>query len=143
MKILNGIDNIEKYTNSFVNLGISFFGFSEPNPCKKVKIGSYEFSQWSNLSFPNIRLQEIIDSITAKVNGVSIGTIYAGDFVVYDSSDDDVDKEKLLSTSIGNLYLEKLMKKTPGITDVPDVFKLDIFMNTDEMSDPISCVINC
>lgn len=143
IKILNGADNIEQYTNSFVNLGISFFGFSEPNPCKKIKIGSYEFSQWNNLSFPNVRLQEIINSVMAKVKDVEIGTIYAGDYVVYDSTDDDVDNEQLLNTCIGNLYLEKLAKKFPDIKEIPDVFKLDIFMNTQEMSDPISCVINC
>lgn len=142
IKVLNGVDTIEQYKNSFINLGISFFGFSEPNPCKKITIGSYEFSEWSNLTFPNVKLQEIVDSVMAKVKDVEIGTIYAGDFVVYDSSDDDEDKDKLLNTSIGNLYFEKLKKKL-DIKEVPDIFNLYIYMNTEEMSDPICCVINC
>jgi ubiquitin-activating enzyme E1 len=143
IKVLSGADKIEQYTDSCINLGISFFSFTEPKPCKKVKIGSYEFSQWSNLTFPNVRLQEIINSVMAKVKDVEIGTIYAGDYVVYDSTDDDIDTKKLLNTTIGSLYLEKLSKKSPNIKEVPDMFKLDIFMNTEDMSDPISCVINC
>lgn len=143
MKVLNGANNIEQYVNSFVNLGTSWFGFSEPFPCKKNKIGSYEFSEWSNLTFPNIRLQEIINSVTAKVKDIEIGTIYAGDYVIYDIMDDDNDNEKLLNTCVGNLYFDKLVKKFPETKDIPDMFKLDIFMDTKDMSDPISCIVNC
>lgn len=148
LKMLNGVDNIEKYTNSFVNLGISFFGFSEPNPCKKNKIGAYEFSQWSNLSFPNIRLKEIVDSINSKVKDVKVSVIYVGDYAVYDSMYDDDDEEKeqqrqILDSSVGELYLKHFVKKNPDLKEVPDIFKLEVFMNTEESSDPISCVINC
>lgn len=143
IKILNGFTKIEQYTNSFVNLGISSYIFSEPNPCKITKIGSYEFSQWTTLQFQNVRLSEIINSIKAKVKNVEIGTIYAGNYVVYDSTDEDVNVEQLLNKLVGDLYLEKLVKQYPETKELPDFFKLDVFMDTEEMLDPISCTINC
>ena len=143
IKILNGVNNIEQYTNSFVNLGISFFGFSEPQPCKKTKIGSYEFSQWNNLSFGNVKLSEIIDKVKSNVSNIEISTIYANNFVIYNSLDDDIDKNKLLNTNVGSLYLEKLIKNLPETKDIPNVFRLYIYMDTDIMDDPISCVVTC
>jgi ubiquitin-activating enzyme E1 len=137
IKILAGVTQIETYANSFVNLGISFFGFSEPNPCKKFKMGTYEYSAWDNLNFPNIRLQEIMDSIALKIKDIDISTIYIGEQMIFSDMYDDDDKEKLLNTCIGDIYSKEFKK------DTPDTFKIEVYMNVNDDSDPIMCDINC
>lgn len=145
VKMLNSCETIEKYTNSFVNLGISFFGFSEPTPCKIQKIGQYEFSQWTTLEFPNVRLREIAETIVEKVKDVEIATIYAGDFVIYANYDDEDEKQTALNSLTGDLYYKELVKMSPNnnTITIPEVFKLEIFMDTPDSSEPIVCTIKC
>ena len=127
---------IENYTNSFINLGVSFFGFSEPTECKKHKIGSYEYSMWDNLTFPNVRLREILKTIKAKTD-VEVSTVYAGDCTLYSDTLNNTKKEKRLNMCIGDIYKEVSKK------DIPDIFTIEVYMDVNDDSDPITCKIQC
>lgn len=53
--------NIEKFKNTFISLGISYCGSSEPVPCKSKKIGKLYMSLWTQLKFKNMTFQELIE----------------------------------------------------------------------------------
>jgi ubiquitin-activating enzyme E1 len=54
---------LENFKNSFLSLGMSFMGSSEPVKCKYKKIGELKISIWTTLEYKDITIQELINKL--------------------------------------------------------------------------------
>jgi ubiquitin-activating enzyme E1 len=68
IKYVNSTNFIEKYINSFVNLALPIFCYSEPVSVTKSKVGNYEFSIWDKIVLNNPTILEIMTQVTDKIN---------------------------------------------------------------------------
>jgi len=98
-KFVQGIDDIERYKNSFINLGLPMFLFSEPDPILKKK--SVEFDPimcgpikaipegWTNydkitVDKGSMTVQQMIDHMKAEWN-VEVSMLSAGTAALYNA----------------------------------------------------------
>lgn len=79
-KLILGFDEIEKYRNSYINFGTSFFGFTEPSPVKATKAGKLKYTMWDNFKFDNIKVAELIDYF--EKNEVEVSSISSGNYML-------------------------------------------------------------
>jgi ubiquitin-activating enzyme E1 len=91
--------NIEKFKNSFISLGISYFGSSEPLQCKNTKIGNLDISLWTQLKFQNMTFQELIYYFEIEYN-LNIEQIIFNDKTIYNIFFNEKKKNDILSKDI-------------------------------------------
>lgn len=73
---------LEYFKNTFLSLGISFIGSSEPIQCKYKKLGNLDISLWTNLKYNNITIKELLDIFNNDYN-VNINQILYNDKTIY------------------------------------------------------------
>ena len=61
-------EDMPKFRNSFVNLALPFYGFSEPMPAKSSKIHDFEFTFWDSLDVkdPKMNISQLIEYFKSK-----------------------------------------------------------------------------
>jgi ubiquitin-activating enzyme E1 len=138
IKIIQNKHKIEDFTNSFVNLALPFMCFSEPVAVKKTKLGDHEFSVWDNFKFKNQKLQNIVDTICEKVGNLDISSISIGQFTLYNQFMSAQKQSIRLNTPVKDIFDEITENKNENINSVV----LSIMFDTEEDSEPISCIID-
>ncbi|TIC19990.1 ubiquitin-activating enzyme E1 [Wallemia mellicola] len=82
-KIIDEKKDIEKYNNSFVNLALPFFGFSDPIAPPKQKYGDTEWTLWDRFDITgNPTLQELKDYFTNN-HKLDVGMVSQGTSMLY------------------------------------------------------------
>lgn len=114
IKIINEVDDSEKYINTFANLALSFFGFSEPIKAKVNRIGDLEYSLWPVGATTNPTLEKVIDTTNDAINNKSIQIMsisYFGSFI-YNSLNKN--HTKRLQRTIKDIMEEITEQKPPS-----------------------------
>lgn len=93
IKLIQKNKKIEAYKNGFVNLAISFFGFSEPIAAPKVKVtDDWSWSIWDRFDLEgDLTLQEFLDYFQNK-HQLEVSMLSCGNSMLYSSF---MNKEKL------------------------------------------------
>lgn len=81
-KVVRGENRLEKYYNTFSNLALPVFSFSEPIKITKQKIGQLEYSIWDNFIFSDmtvkqfmIKIEELVGDDTLTIKSISVGVL--------------------------------------------------------------------
>jgi ubiquitin-activating enzyme E1 len=67
--MLSGTEHnkLDNYRNWFCNIGLPYFGYSEPMPAAKQKVGNMEYTFWDSFEFTNNpTIQSIMDYYETK-----------------------------------------------------------------------------
>ena len=110
---------LENFKNTFVSLGISYYGSSEPVPCKSKKIGKLDMSLWTQLKFKNMTFQELINYFNIEYN-LTIEQIMFNDKSVYSIFLNEKKKNQVLSKEILYYIEAKEAILTVTISDEED-----------------------
>ncbi|XP_075727879.1 ubiquitin-like modifier-activating enzyme 1 [Rhipicephalus microplus] len=82
-KLVQGHNKLELYRNSFVNLALPFFGFTEPIAAKKSTINGREYTLWDHIEVEGeLTLQQFLDYFKTKYE-VEITMLSHGLSMVY------------------------------------------------------------
>lgn len=108
-KIVAGYSQIEKYRNSYINLAMPFFGFTEPSPAKKLKIGDLKFTVWDNFRYDDTKLCDFIE--TFKEKNLDVTAIFYGNSTLFASHLNVKKKQDRLNKYISQLYEEIINEK--------------------------------
>jgi ubiquitin-activating enzyme E1 len=96
------IYKVENFKNSFLSLGMSFMGASEPVKCKYKKIGELKISIWTTLEYNDMILDNFINKLEVDYN-VNIDQIIYNDKSIYSTFTNENKKKDLLSKKISEL----------------------------------------
>ena len=93
IKLIQKNKKLEDFKNGFVNLAISFFGFSEPIAAPKVKVtDDWSWSIWDRFDLEgDLTLQEFLDYFKKK-HQLVVSMLSCGNSMLYSSF---MNKEKL------------------------------------------------
>jgi ubiquitin-activating enzyme E1 len=80
-KLLQNKD-ITQYKNSYVNLALSYFGYTEPVPAPIIETENNKFTLWDLERLPDILLKEVILYYERKYN-IQIDEILIGSARIY------------------------------------------------------------
>jgi ubiquitin-activating enzyme E1 len=83
IKIINKME-LDNYKNTFLNVGLSFIGSSEPIKCKNEKVGNLEINLWTQLKEKDMKLGEFISYFEEKYD-VEIEMINFKSNIIYSS----------------------------------------------------------
>ena len=65
-KVINKEKDIEQYKCGFINLALPYFGFGEPLPPKKNKIGEDEWTLWDRIEM-DIKEQPTVGAVIESI----------------------------------------------------------------------------
>ncbi|XP_065295420.1 ubiquitin-like modifier-activating enzyme 1 [Dermacentor albipictus] len=133
-KLVQGHDKLALYKNSFVNLALPFFGFSEPIAAKKIKFNGRDFTMWDHFDVQGeLTLNEFIDYFK-KNHEVEVTMVLQGGAMLFppkfkECLDHPLSKvvaeisKKPIEPHVRNLVLDLLCNDKNGmdIDDVPPV----------------------
>jgi len=83
---------LDMFKNTFLGLGISFMGSSDPVGCSSKKIGNLNISLWTKLKYNNITVRELIKQL--NTNKVNVSNIMYNDITLYSDYMSDNKKKK-------------------------------------------------
>uniref|UniRef100_A0A131Z3G4 E1 ubiquitin-activating enzyme n=1 Tax=Rhipicephalus appendiculatus TaxID=34631 RepID=A0A131Z3G4_RHIAP len=82
-KLVQGHSKLELYRNSFVNLALPFFGFTEPIAAKKSVINGREYTLWDRIEIQGeLTLKQFLDYFKTK-HEVEITMLSHGLSIIY------------------------------------------------------------
>ena len=90
LKYIIHSDNIdlELFNNKYVNLGNNYIDSIEPNKCKIIKIGKFNYSEWNNIITVNTNItQDIINYLQNYLNTDIEFMTFNGNNIIYDGDD--------------------------------------------------------
>ncbi|CAF0731325.1 unnamed protein product [Didymodactylos carnosus] len=128
-KFLQQHKKIESYRNSFVNMALPFFGFSEPVPPKISKYLGNEFSLWDRFEVNgDMTVEELIEYFK-KEHKIVITMLSAGMSVIYSPHFmRKKDKAQDMNKKISELYATVTKKEIP-----PHVHSLTLDMLCEDL----------
>jgi ubiquitin-activating enzyme E1 len=119
---------IENFKNTFLSLGISFIGSSEPISCPSTNVGKLKVNLWTQIKLQNMTLQNLLIYFETEYN-VNITNIMYQDKIVY-------------STFINKNKIDEILnKKISDILEIKDNFNISANIE-DVDNDEISEIIN-
>lgn len=135
MKVIFGIDKIEKYTSSFINLAIPYIGFTEPFPMDKKKIKNFEYSIWDKIEHKDCKLSELFKYVSELLKEeVSILTVTSSQYILFSTMFGGNIREKL------EMKCSKLLEQVSG-NKCTEPFMLYLNIDDDDNPDPLPCKI--
>jgi ubiquitin-activating enzyme E1 len=76
-KLVNTSNKLEVFRDTYVNLAISLYNYTEPLEVRKQKIKDLEFTFWDSFEFYDATLQDVIDHFSNKydidITGFTVG----------------------------------------------------------------------
>ena len=105
-KIIYKYTNIERYRNVYINLAISFMGFTEPRKNIKKKIGDISISIWDDFIFENPTIEEIINYFNEK--NIEIAMIMYENYTLFSNLISKRKYEERIKKKIITIYNEIL-----------------------------------
>lgn len=112
-KIINNFNSIDKYRNSFVNLAIPFFGWTEPAPAEQFKVKDKTFTFWDSIKFADVELSGIIAYYKFKYD-VEIDDITVGQARFYSAFLSNKKRKERLDKKVSEIYYEINGVKAPS-----------------------------
>lgn len=119
---------IENFKNTFLSLGISFIGSSEPICCTSTNVGKLKVNLWTQIKLQNLTLEKLLSYFKTEYN-VNITNIMYQDKIVYSIF---INKNKID---------EILHKKISDILEIKENFNISANIE-DVDNDEISEIIN-
>ena len=103
-KLINEKDNynVEDFKNTFISLGISFMGSSEPVQCKSSKVADLNVTLWTKLYYKNMNVLELINTLKSTYN-VDVDNIMHNNTSLYSSYMNKKKKNEILNKNIKSL----------------------------------------
>lgn len=103
-KLINEKDNynVEDFKNTFLSLGISFMGSSEPVQCKSTKVGDLNVTLWTKLYYKNMTISELINTLKSTYN-IDVDNIMYNNTSLYTSYMNEKKKNEILNKNIKSL----------------------------------------
>jgi ubiquitin-activating enzyme E1 len=135
-KVISGFKQIEKYRDAYINLAISFLGFSEPQKIKKKKIGLLNMSLWDSIDMENPTIEDMITYFDKKE--ISVLSISYGDKIFLSSFLAPAKRAERMKKGVIDLYAELIS------TSVPEPLTVSVIADIDDDADdiePIQCNI--
>jgi len=123
-KLVQGINKIESYRNSFVNLALPLFQQSEPIPPPKKKYLDKEFTLWDKIIIkkPDLTLKEFLNILVTE-HKLVVTMVGLGSTLLYNNFLPAPKKAERLAMKF--LDLVPLISKKP-VADKQQYFLLDI-----------------
>jgi len=137
LKIINGFNKIENYSNVFLNLALPFIGFSEPNKVHTHTICDYTYSLWDTLTFVDMPLITLIEELHKKINNydIDILTVTIGQYQLFSFASSAKTQAERLNMNLTDIY-KHVCKENP-----PKSFTVMVSFDTEDDSDPLLCNI--
>ena len=110
-KLAQGFKKIEQYRNTFINLALPYFGFSEPMKAPKTTINNRDYTMWDTFVIQgDMTLQEFIDKFD-KDHKLEIETVTYGNAMIYGLMLPPRKLNKRLSMKIKDIITDELETK--------------------------------
>jgi ubiquitin-activating enzyme E1 len=93
---------VENFKNSFLSLGMSFMGSSEPVPCKFKKIGNLKISDWTSLEYNDMSIESLINILNKEYN-INIDQIIYNDKPIYSTFTNENKKKEIITKKISEI----------------------------------------
>jgi len=129
-KLAQGFNKIENYRNTFLNLALPYFGFSEPIATAVTKVGDKNYTMWDTFVVKgDMTLQEFLNKFEKEYH-LEVDTVTYGDAMLYGIMLSPMKLNKRLSMKIKDIIENELEHKinTNSIT-------LQIYTATDDDND--------
>ena len=133
-----------KFQNSFLNLALPFFAFTEPEGVKRDRVGKYEFSMWDSLVFRGDPvLRDIVEEVERRIDdgGLELYSVMCGKCVLMNSVMSEGRQEVKLGSRVSDL-LRELDVSVCGSVDLMLYFEDEDEDEGDNL-EPICCRIWC
>ena len=118
VKYCFGKNSIEDYKNTFLNLGVSYMGPSEPMPCNSFEVNGRHFTDWDNVNITNdMTIQELLDKLTDEF-GTEIDTLVYSNKMLISPMTGPSKKMKRLVKNISDVLKEFNVKMNKNIYEL-------------------------
>jgi len=97
---------IENFKNTFLGLGISFMGSSEPVQCINKKIGNLNVSLWTKLKFNDMNICDMIEIFKNNYD-LDIDQIMYNDTTLYSTFMNETKKQNILNKKFNEILTDK------------------------------------
>ena len=82
-KLIQNFNSVEKFNDSFINLALPYFGYSDPVKCVENKVNDFKFNLWTKIIVKNIpTLEGLIEHLESIVN-CDVDMITYGDLMLF------------------------------------------------------------
>lgn len=126
-KLAQGFNKIENYRNTFLNLALPYFGFSEPIATPKTKINDRDYTMWDTFIIQGDKtLQEFLDKFETDYK-LELETITYGDATLYGLILSPMKLNKRL-----NMKIRDIIEGELGIKINTNSISLQIYASSDD-----------
>lgn len=121
--------NIDKFKNTFISLGISYFGSSEPIACQIKKFGNLEMSIWTQIKIKDMTFIKLFELIKTKYD-LHIEQIIYNDRNIYSRFMNNIKKNNLMDKKLSeitkaiNIFLNVTVSKIENDNDENEIISV-------------------